>query len=130
MAGEGIGFRIENAANFAGLPSASASNIGRAAWVVDTETIYVDRGGTWKQITTDKYVKDETNAVWDGTQTTHVYTTSGEIDDAREAIWQFLDNTNGFRVVQGATITKTQTQVTVTFTIPPASGTYRLVGVG
>ena len=127
--GQAKGMRLENAANFAALPAASASRTGRAAWVVDTETLYVDRGGSWKQITSDKYVFDDATT-WDGTATTQTYTVSGEIDDARNAVWQFLDNTNGFRNVQGAVITKTQTQVTVTFTIPPASGTYRLVGVG
>jgi len=129
MGGEGIGFRMQNVADFASLPAASASNNGRLAWTLDTETIYVDKGGVWKQITTDKYVNDDA-VTWDGTNVTQTYTTSGDIDDARNAVWQFLDNTNSFRQVQGAVITKTLTQVTVTFTIPPASGTYRLVGVG
>lgn len=129
MGGQGIGFRMENSANFAALPAASGLNTGRLAWTLDTETIYVDKGGTWKQITTDKYVNDDA-LTWNGTNVTQIYNTSGDIDDARTAIWQFLDNTNGFRNVDGAVITKSQTQVTVTFTIPPALGTYRLVGVG
>ena len=47
MSGEGIGFRLENAANFASLPAPSVSNKGRTAWVDDSNTVYVDDGGVW-----------------------------------------------------------------------------------
>ena len=47
MSGEGVGFRFENAATFAGLPAPSVSSKGRVAWVDDTNTVYVDDGGVW-----------------------------------------------------------------------------------
>jgi hypothetical protein len=47
MAGEGIGFRIENSADFASLPAPSAGSKGRIAWVDNINTIYVDDGGVW-----------------------------------------------------------------------------------
>jgi len=127
IAGQGIGFRLENTTS-GGLPAASASNVGRITWATDINQMYVDTGGTWKKLTSDKHVvQDAVN--WDGVNTSHPYDVSADVDDARFAVWDFLDNTNSFRSVQGAVLTKTATTVTVTFTIPPASGTYTLVGV-
>ena len=47
MGGQGIGLRLENAADFASLPAPSVSAKGRVAWVDNTNTIYVDDGGVW-----------------------------------------------------------------------------------
>lgn len=47
MSGEGIGFRLENAADFASLPAPSVSSKGRVAWVDNVNTLYVDDGGVW-----------------------------------------------------------------------------------
>ena len=123
MAGQLLGARVENVG---ALPAAGSN--GRIVWL-NGVTLYVDDGTTWQEIGSDKYVNDDA-ATWDGTNTTQTYTVSAQMSDARRANWQLLDNTNGFRQVQGAVITKTLTQVTVTFTVPPTSGTYRLVGVG
>lgn len=124
--GQFFGLRFENVTTGT-LPA--AGNVGRAVFATDVKNIYIDDGVQFNKLSSDKYSADDA-VTWDGVATSQTYTTSADIDDAREAIWQFLDNSNGFREVQGAVITKTQTQVTVTFTMPPPAGTYRLVGVG
>lgn len=128
MSGEGIGFRMENAANFAGLPAASASNPGRLAWDLAGTSMYVDTGGTWLQVSTDQYYEE--NAVdWDGVATSVSYDVSATVTNAKRMVWQFKDNSDDYAIVAGAYITHTSdTNVTVTFDTPPAAGTYTLVG--
>lgn len=74
------------------------------------------------------YTEDDA-VTWDGTGTTKVYDVSATIADATLLQWDFLDVSNGYKRIDGAVITRTTTTVTVTFTIPPAAGTYRLLGV-
>ena len=128
MGGEAIGLRIDNVAS---LPA--AGNNGRPVWL-NSQTLYIDDGTNWQEISSEKFVYDHAG-FWDGTETTFTYTQANSsiedsISDCRTCVWQFLDNTNGFREVNGAVITKTATTVTVTVTMPLATGTYRLVGVG
>jgi len=128
MGGQGVGFRFEN---LGALPAAGSN--GRAVWLNST-TLYIDDGSEWQELSSDKFVFDHAG-FWDGTETTFTYTQANsgiedQISDCSRAVWQFLDNTNGFREVNGAVITKTSTSVTVSFTVPVAAGTYRLVGVG
>lgn len=135
LAGQAYGLELENVTTGT-LPA--AGNTGRIVWATDIDAIYVDNGTILKKIVSDKLVFDHPvgypTGYWDGTRTTFTYTSlegiTANFDDARLAIWQFLDNTNGFREVNGAVITKTATSVTVAFSIAPPSGTYRLVGVG
>ena len=127
ITGQGIGLRAENAATVGVLPAASASNAGRLAWVTGDNDLYVDRGGTWQRVSYEKYTnQDAVN--WDGAATSVMYTVSGEISDARFAIWRFYDNTNNFAELFPQ-IEKTATQITVSFDSPPPAGTYTVVGV-
>lgn len=128
MGGQGIGFRFEN---LGALPA--AGNNGRAVWL-NANTLWIDDGTNWQEISSEKFIYEHVG-FWDGTQTTFTYNQANSgIEDAcsncRDMIWELQDNTNGFRRVDGAVITKTATTVTVTVTMPLSAGTYRLVGVG
>jgi hypothetical protein len=128
MGGQGIGFRFEN---LGALPA--AGNNGRAVWL-NANTLWIDDGTNWQEISSEKFIYEHVG-FWDGTQTTFTYNQANSgIENAcsncRDMIWELQDNTNGFRRVDGAVITKTATTVTVTATIPLSAGTYRLVGVG
>lgn len=127
LAGQLIGARVENYTT-AGRPAASASSIGRLYYDTTEQDIYVDRGGTWKKISIEKYVfQDAVN--WDGTETTATYDVSAEISDARECVWVFKNNSDDFKQI-GCDITMTETHVTVTVDLELDAGTYTLVGVG
>ena len=128
MVGEGIGFRMENAANFAGLPAASASNPGRLAWDLAGTSMYVDTGGTWLQVSTDQFYFEDAVG-WTGASTSVAYNVSATVTNAKRMVWQFKDNSDDYAIVAGAYITHTSdTNVTVTFDVAPAAGTYTLVG--
>ncbi len=76
----------------------------------------------------EKYVNQDA-VTWNGVALTQTYTVSAEVSDARECVWTFSNNSGSFEQMYPL-ITKSQTQVTVTFEIAPAAGTYTLVGVG
>lgn len=128
MTGEGIGFRVQNFANFAGFDAASGLTIGRLAYDAAAEDLYMDIGGTWKRVSPDTYYfEDSVN--WDGVATSYTYTVTG-VTDARRMVWQFKDNANNFDVLLAKITSPSATQITVSFDTPPPASTYTLVGVG
>lgn len=126
--GQLFGARLENATT-AGRPSASAGTKGRVLYDTDLEDVFVDRGGTWKKLSLEKYVLQDTTG-WDGVATSVVYTVSAEVSDARECVWTIYSNSATFAEISGASITKSQTQVTVTVGAALPAGTYTIVGIG
>jgi hypothetical protein len=127
LAGQAIGMRLQNAAT-ASAPSASASNVGRLYFNTDEKDVFVDLGGTWKKVSVEKYeIEDSTG--WTGSISTKTYTVSADVSDARKCLWAFYANGSSFEQL-GVTITKTQTQVTVTSATALPAGTYTLVGLG
>lgn len=66
---------------------------------------------------------------WDGTETEISYDVSSQVPDARKLAWTFSRNGDD-HLQLGYEIRKTETHVTVTTSIPPAAGTYTLIGVG
>lgn len=71
-----------------------------------------------------------TDAVtWDGVAVTHSYVVSvSDVPDCREAIWVFKDS--NYKQIAGAVISSASaTDLTVTFGIPVAAGTYYVIGV-
>lgn len=127
VTGQLIGARLQNATT-AGRPSASAGTKGRMIYDTDLEDAFIDRGGTWKKLSVEKYVTQDATG-WTGTETTATYTVSSEVSDARECVWAFKDNTGTFEQM-AVQITMTQTTVTVTADVALPSGTYTLVGIG
>lgn len=127
LTGQMFGARLQNATT-AGAPAASAGTKGRMYYNTDLEDVFVDRGGTWKKLSLEKYVNQDASG-WNGSVSQVVYTVSSEVSDARECIWVFKDNSNAFEQL-AVEITMTQTQVTVTAGFNLPAGTYTLVGVG
>ncbi len=126
LSGQMIGARVENYST-AGRPAASAGTKGRLYYDTTVDDVYVDRGGTWKKMSIEKYVIQDASG-WDGVVTSVAYTVSSEVSDARECIWAFKNNANAYEQL-AVEITMTQTQVTVTGN-GIAAGTYTLVGIG
>lgn len=70
-------------------------------------------------------------ASWDGSETEVSYDVSSQVIDARKMQWTFSRNIDADNNRQLAyQISMTETHVTVTTAIPPAAGTYTLLGVG
>jgi len=123
--GEFFGFRFQNT-TFAGLPAASAQNTGRSVYATDTESLYVDTGGTWKQVGRAVYRNDE---AFDGIITLLNVDVSGSLQDARNAIFQLLDNNNDFERVQAQILATSATNVRIVTNVPLPAGSYRLIGI-
>jgi hypothetical protein len=123
--GEFKGFRFENF-TVPTLPSASANNKGHAVWATDTNKIYIDTGGSWIPAGSGKFVSDTS---WNGTDVTKDVTVSGNISDARLAMWALHDNTNDFERIYCSikSISLTQVRITVSPALP--AGSYRLIGI-
>lgn len=125
MRGEARNFRLENFTSGT-LPAFSGQNIGRVMYATDTQKAYVDTGAAIKVLGVSKWVSD---VVFDGVQLTEDVNVSAEIQDARNAQWQLLDNANNFETMY-VEITKTSaTNVRITTDIPLPAGSYRLIGV-
>lgn len=126
MTGEAHGLRLQNATT-AGRPSASAGNPGRVLWDTDLRDIFVDIGGSWRQITSEQYYEeDPTN--WNGSQTTVTYDVSSTVNDSRRMIWALKKNADDYEQILAEIDFPTATSVRVTVGIPLAAGTYTLVG--
>jgi len=123
--GELKGARFENY-TFAGLPSASAQNIGRQAYTTDTKKVYVDTGTAWKVVGSSKYASDVS---FDGTVTTVNVDVSAEITDARLAVWQLCDNANDFDRIYCTIKTTSASNVQITTHGALPAGSYRLIGI-
>jgi hypothetical protein len=122
MTGQAFGLRTENdtLANITG--AADALTKGRLWFATDNETVYVDLGGTLKAIgATNGYKQIKTNVELQSPIDVSAY-----ITDARDAIWQLCDSNNE---VLGVTISKTQTEVTISVDIPLPAGNYKLLGI-
>ncbi len=128
IAGQAYGLRVQNATT-AGKPSASASTIGRLYYDTDVEFLFVDTGGAWKKVSSEKHILEDASG-WTGSETSAVYTVSADVSDARLCLWAFYSNSDTFAEVAGAVITKSETQVTVTVASALPAGTYTLIGLG
>lgn len=71
--------------------------------------------------------KELQDTVWNGTDTTKNVTVAS---DARQYLWQLLDNTNDFERIFCTIKATSATNVQITVSPALPSGTYRLVGVG
>jgi len=126
MNGQAFGLRLANYTT-AGRPAASAGAIGRVVYDTDLKDIFIDLGGTWYQISSEKYyVEDAAN--WDGSQTTVTYDVSGTVDNSRALNWVLKNNSNNYMQVGAEIDFPTVGQVRVTVGIELAAGTYTLVG--
>lgn len=123
--GELKGARVENF-TFATLPSSSAQNVGRLAWTTDSKKMYVDNGSSFQVAGVAKYSNDET---FDGVVQTLTVTVSASINDARQAIWQLLDNSNNFERIYTTIKAISATQVTIETQGALPAGSYRLIGL-
>ena len=120
-----VGFRFENYTSGT-LPSPSVQNVGRAVWATDNNKLYVDTGTSFVAAGVAKFISDTS---WDGILLTQTFTVSSTIADARNAIWQLMDNTNNFEIIfpKIEAISATQVRVTVNPALP--AGSYRLIGI-
>lgn len=123
--GEFRGFRLENF-TFAGLPSFSAQNIGRVVYATDVQKAYVDTGTQFKVLGVSKFSQD---IVFDGVQLVEDTDVSSQIQDARTAQWQLLDNANNFEIMYVQITITSASNVRITTDMPLPAGSYRLVGV-
>lgn len=126
MRGYISGFRLESLNE--GVEAASASKAGRLIFNNSSKDIFVDEGGTWRRVGVERFSQTDGNTTWDGVLKTLTYNTSATIDDARDAIFNFVNITENYEQYF-PTITRTQTSVTVTFDIAPPAGEYKLMGI-
>ena len=123
--GEHIGLRLENILSTS-LPSFSAQTPGRVYYATDNAKAYVDTGAAIKVLGVSKFISDTS---WNGSETQKDVDVSSAITDARNAIWQLMDNANNFEVM-GVAITMTSaSNVRIIVTTPLPSGSYRLIGL-
>lgn len=130
IAGQLIGARAQNATT-AGRPAASAGTPGRFIYDSDLKDLFVDVGGSWRQLSI-QVVKVVDTTGWNGSVEFVSYDVTAYNVDARDMHWQLKDNSNSY-VNSGGDITHTSaTNVTVTMGtgMPPAAGTYTLIGIG
>jgi hypothetical protein len=123
--GQAIGLRAENTTTVT-LPSASAAKAGRIIYDATAKTILVDDGGTWRRCGAEKFIVQD-DLYWDGSAKTKTYTIGSSLQDAAKAIWEFSLTSTGEKLYP--TITRTSTQVTVTFKAAPPAASYTLIGV-
>lgn len=126
IAGELIGARLQNATT-GGRPSASAGTPGRIIWDTDLDDIFVDIGGTWRQITSEQYYEEDA-VNWEGTATEVTYDVSSTVNNAKRMIWALKRNSADYEQIGCEIDFPSDTSVRVTVGIPLASGTYTLVG--
>lgn len=126
IAGELIGARLQNATT-AGRPAASAGTPGRLVWDTDLDDIFVDLGGSWRQITSEQYYEEDA-VNWEGTATAVTYDVSSTVHNAKRMLWGLKKNSDDYEQVAAEIDFPSDTQVRVTVGIPLAAGTYTLVG--
>lgn len=126
MVGEAFGMRIANYTT-AGRPSASAGTPGRIIWDTDLDDLFVDLGGSWRQITSEQYYEEDA-VNWDGATSTATYDVSASVNSAKRMIWALKDNSNDYEQIGCEIDFPSDTSVRVTVGIPLAAGTYTLVG--
>jgi len=126
MNGQAVGMRLANYTT-AGRPSASASNIGRIIWDTDLADVFVDLGGSWRQITSEQYYEEDA-VNWEGTATTVTYNVSSSVNNSRALVWALKKNSDNYLQIKADIDFPTATSVRVTVGIPLAAGTYTLIG--
>jgi len=123
--GELKGARLENFTSGT-LPSASVQNIGRVVYATDNKKAYVDIGTAFQVLGVSKFVSDTS---WNGADTVKNVDVSANITDARNAVWQLLDNANNFETMYVQIEKTTVSNVRITVSVPLAAGSYRLIGI-
>lgn len=123
--GEFFGFRFENT-TFAGIPSPSVQNTGRAVWATDVDAAYVDTGGAWKQIGRSVFRSDIS---FNGSETLKDVDVSASLGDARNAIIQLLDNNNDFERIIAKVTATSATNVRIETNLALPAGAYRLIAI-
>jgi hypothetical protein len=122
--GEFKGFRAENYV-FISIPASSAANIGRLVYVTDKEKCYVDTGSAFLAVgNINKFISDVS---FNGVATVVNVDVSSEIEDARNAHYELLDNTNNFEKMFVKIEATTATNIRITTGIPLPAGSYRLI---
>ena len=122
QSGQLIGSRLENTANPALL--FNAVDVGRVAFNTADEFIYVNNGTLFKKVGHNTYNVSHTKAVIEGGP----INVTASISDARNAIWQLCDISNGEEVM-AVPIQKAATTVTILTSVPLPAGNYRLIGI-
>ena len=123
--GEHFGFRFENVTSGA-LPASSAQNIGRTVFTTDTKKAYVDNGTTLQVLGVAKFSADQ---AFDGVVLFKDVNVSATILDARQGVWQLLDNANDFETLYVTIKKTTASNVRIETSIPLPAGSYRLIGI-
>lgn len=123
--GEHKGLRFENILSTS-LPSFSAQTPGKVYWATDNSKAYVDTGTAIRVLGVSKFVQD---TAWNGTDLTKDVVVSGSVADARNAIWQFMDNVNSFEIMSVQIRIISATTVRITTNVPLPAGNYRLIGI-
>lgn len=123
--GQAIGLRAENVTTVT-LPSPSASKTGRVVYDSTAKTLLVDDGGMWRRAGAEKIIVQDDSG-WNGTQLSKTYSIGSQLQDATKAIWEFVLTSTGEKLYP--TITRTSSQVTVTFKAAPPAASYTLIGV-
>lgn len=122
QSGQLFGSRLENTANPALL--FNAADVGRVAFNTADEFIYVNDGSLFKKVGHNTYNATHTNVVIEAGP----INVSASISDARNAIWQLCDISNGEEVM-GVAIQKNATTVTIVSSVSLPAGNYRLLGI-
>ncbi len=73
--------------------------------------------------------KSEHDTSWNGTDTSKSVSVTG-VSDARNCLWQLLDNANDFERIYCTIKATSSSQVSIAVSPALPTGTYRLVGVG
>jgi hypothetical protein len=122
MTGEGFGFRAENGTEAAILAAGNAATVGRLWYGTDTGFLYADAGGTVSKIGNNSYNEIRTNV-----QLQTPTDVSASITDARNAIWQLVEQSTG--EILGVPLQIAATTITVANTVALPAGNYRLIGI-
>ncbi len=121
--GQFFGLRLENYTSGT-IPGFSANNVGRLIYTTDTKKVYVDDGTQFRVVGVGKHLED---LVYDGLTSVKNVDVSANIQDARNCIIQFLDNSNNFDRIycQIEATSATNVRITTGYNLPAAS--YRLI---
>lgn len=122
MTGEGFGFRAENGLEAAILTAGAAGTVGRLWYGTDTNFLYADQGGTVKKIGNNSY-----NEIRTDVQLGSPTDVSASITDARNALWQLVEQSTG--EILSVPLQIAATTVTVANTVALPAGNYRLIGI-
>jgi len=123
-AGEHIGLRFENILSTS-LPAFDGQTPGRVYFATDNQKAYVNTGTQVKPLGVSKFLQDVS---FNGTETTKDIAITG-IEDARNAIWQLMDNANQFEIMQGTIKVTSASNVRIETNSPLPAGSYRLIGI-